>query len=266
VSLAPSLTEVLFAIGAGDHVVGVTDLCDRPPAVRGLPRVGGITSATLRLEAVVALRPDLVVAIGSDQEAAVEALAGLGLRVEVVPSASLGDVLEAARRLGEMTGRRAEGSALAAGLGARVAAVRRGVANLAQEDRPRVFFEVWDRPLMTAGPGTFLGEMVEMAGGDNVFADVEGRWVAVSPEAVLARDPEVVLTARRPGGPAGVADFAARPGWARLSAVRRGRVHALDGDLVSRPGPRLAEALEQVARYLHPGRFPGRPGAAQEAR
>jgi iron complex transport system substrate-binding protein len=109
---------------------------------------------------------------------------------------------------------------------------------------------------MTAGPDTFLGEIVERAGGANVFADVRGRYVQVSPEAILARDPEVILTAAREGGPVGAADFAARPGWSGVAAVAADRVHLLDGDLVSRPGPRVVEALERTAALLHPDRFP----------
>lgn len=257
VSLAPSLTETLFAVGAGRRVVAVTDLCDFPPAARGLPKVGGLTSANLHLESVVAARPHLVLSVGLNQEEAVEALRRLGLRVEVVPTdgGGLADVVAAVRRVGELTGRAAAGQRLAGELERRLAAVDRALADVPRAARPRVYYEVWDRPLMTAGPHSFLGEIVERAGGANVFGDVRGRWVQVSPEAVLARDPEVILTAARHGGPAGVDDFAARPGWAGITAVADGRVHLLDGNLVSRPGPRVVEALERVAALLHPGRF-----------
>jgi iron complex transport system substrate-binding protein len=257
VSLAPSLTETLFAIGAGDRVVAVTDLCDFPAAARRLPKVGGLTSANLHLESVVAARPDLVLSVGLNQEEAVSALRRLGLEVEVIPSDGEGfDAMTAAvRRLGALTGRRQQAERLAADLAGRIGAVEEALAGLPPSDRPRVYFEVWDRPLMTAGPDTFLGELVARAGGENVFADVRGRWVQISPEAVLARDPQWILTARRPGGPQGSADFASRPGWREVSAVAGGRVHLLDGDLVSRPGPRLVTALEEVATLLHPGRF-----------
>lgn len=257
VSLAPSLTETLFAVGAGPRVVAVTDLCDFPPAARGLPKVGGLTSANLHLERVVAARPDLVLSVGLNQEEAVAALSRLGLRVEVVPTdeGGLAEVVAAARRVGELTGRAAAGERVAGELERRLAAVDRALAGLPRTARPRVFYEVWDRPLMTAGPNSFLGELVERAGGANVFADVSGRWVQVSPEAVLARDPEVILTAARDGGPAGVDDFAARAGWSGIDAVAAGRVYLVDGNLVSRPGPRVVEALERVAAILHPERF-----------
>lgn len=258
VSLAPSLTETLFAIGAGERVVAVTDLCDFPPAARELPKVGGLTSSNLHLESVVAARPDLVVSVGLNQEEAVAALRRLGIPVVVVPTdRGLGEVVAAVRRLGELSGRSAAAEALAGELERRLAAVDGALAGLPPAARPRVYFEVWDRPLMTAGPDTFLGEIVERAGGANVFADVRGRYVQVSPEVVLARDPEVILTAKREGGPRGAADFAARPGWAAVDAITAGRVHLLDGDLVSRPGPRAVEALERTAALLHPDRFGG---------
>lgn len=258
VSLAPSLTETLFAIGVGERVVAVTDLCDFPPAARELPKVGGLTSSNLHLESVVAARPDLVVSVGLNQEEVVAALRRLGIPVVVVPTdQGLGEVVAAVRRLGELSGRSAAAGALADDLERRLAAVDGALAGLPAAARPRVYFEVWDRPLMTAGPDTFLGEIVERAGGANVFADVRGRYVQVSPETVLARDPEVILTAEREGGPGGAADFAARPGWDAVDAVAAGRVHLLDGDLVSRPGPRAVDALERTAALLHPDRFPG---------
>ncbi|HUO87306.1 MAG TPA: cobalamin-binding protein [Thermoanaerobaculia bacterium] len=264
VSLAPSLTETLFAIGAGDRLVAVTDLCDFPAAARELPRVGGLTSSNLHLESVVAARPDLVLSVGLNQEAAVAALRRLGIAVEVIPSdgEGLDATIAAVRRLGVLAGRRVEAARLADRLAGRIAAVEEALAGLPPTDRPRVYFEVWDRPLMTAGPDTFLGELVARAGGENVFADVSGRWVQVSPEAVLARDPQWILAAARPGGPQGADDFASRPGWRDVSAVADGRMHLLDGDLVSRPGPRLVAAFEEVAALLHPERFPAARGAA----
>lgn len=259
VSLAPSLTETLFAIGAGERLVAVTDLCNYPPAARELPKVGGLTSSNLHLESVVAARPDLVVSVGLNQEEAVAALRRLGVPVIVVPTdeGGLEEVVASVRRLGELAGRPAAADAVARQLERRLAAVDGALAGLPPAARPRVYFEVWDRPLMTTGPDTFLGEIVARAGGANVFADVRGRYVQVSPETVLARDPEVILTAEREGGPRGAADFAARPGWAAVDAVAAGRVHLLDGDLVSRPGPRVVEALERTAALLHPNRFPG---------
>lgn len=265
VSLAPSHTEILFAIGAGDHVVAATVEDDYPPEVEALPKVGGMTVETLDLERVLAARPDLVVALDFDQDDAVGALRRLGLRVEVIPAASLDDLFVAIRRLGEISARREAAEALAASLGERIERVRRKVESVPAEARPRVFYEVWDRPLMTAGPGTFVGELIETAGGVNVFGDVESLYPRVSLEAVLRRDPEVVLAPDFHGTLVTAGSLAARPGWEAVGAVRDGRVHTVDGDLVSRPGPRLVEALEIFARLLHPDRFEGPPAPAASA-
>lgn len=259
VSLAPSHTEVLFALGAGEQVVAVTEADDFPAAAAELPRVGGMTADTLDLERVLAARPDVVVALDFDQEQPVAALRRLGLRVEVIPASSLDDLFGAARRLGAISGREEAAERLAADLGERIERVRRAVAGLPLEVRPRVFYEVWDRPLMTAGPETFLGELIETAGGRNLFGEIASLYPRVSPEVVLRRDPEVILAPDYHGDPLSAEELAARAGWETMSAVRRGRVYTIDGDLVSRPGPRLVEALEIVARLLHPDRFPAAP-------
>jgi iron complex transport system substrate-binding protein len=255
VSLAPSLTETLFAVGAGGQVVAVTEYCNFPPAVSRVPRIGGLQDGSVDLERIVALRPDLVVTLAVGQGGTVAALRRLGVRVEVVPAETVDDALRAIRRLGALTGHRAEAARLEADLARRIRAVREKVAAVPPERRPRVFFQLWDEPLMTATGDTLAGQLVEMAGGVNVFADLAGRYPQVSPEAVLARDPQVILAPAHHAGAVNPDRLARRPGWDRIDAVRHGRVFVLDGDLVSRPGPRMAEALERVARSLHPERF-----------
>jgi iron complex transport system substrate-binding protein len=144
----------------------------------------------------------------------------------------------------------------------RVERVRRAVTGVPAAERPRVFYQVWDRPLMTAGPESFVGELIETAGGRNVFADVGSLYPRVSPEAVIRRDPDVILAPDHHGEPVSAEMLAARPGWEAIRAVRRRRVHTIDGDLVSRPGPRLVQGLEIIARLLHPERLA--PGPAPE--
>lgn len=264
VSLAPSLTEILFAIGAGDRLVGATTWCDHPAAARAVPRVGGVTSETIQLERVVAARPDVVLSIGLDQTEAVAALLRLGLRVEVLPTDDLADLFTTIHRLGRLSGRPSAAADLAADLRARIDRVRAAVAEVPPAQRPAVFYEVWDRPLMTAGPDTFLSELIELAGGRNVFSDLDAHYPEISPEAVVARDPQVILApTRHGGGPVDVAEFARRPGWGRMRAVRSGRIHTVDGDLVARLGPRVVEALEIFAHLLHPSRVPA-PGSVEE--
>ena len=255
VSLAPSLTEMVYALGAGPTLVGVTTVCNYPEAAQKLPKVGGMEDGGVDLEKVLSLKPDLVVAIGLYQSSTVEALRRLGLRVEIVPSQTVEDVFAAATRLGALLGREAEARRLTGDMARRIDRVRKATAALPEERRPRVFYQVWDKPLMTATRDTLIGRLVELGGGVNVFGDLSGRYVQVSPEAVLKRDPQVILAPTTHASRVDPKVLARTPGLAGVTAVRTGRISVLDGDLVSRAGPRIAEALELVARALHPELF-----------
>ncbi len=255
VSLAPSLTEMVYALGAGPQLVGVTTVCNYPEAARRLPKIGGMEDGGVDLEKVLSLKPDLVIAIGLFQSNTVDALRRLGLRVEVVPSQTVEDVFAAAGRLGTLLGREAAAKKLTADLGRRIDRVRKATAALPKARRPRVFYQVWDQPLMTATRGTLIGRLIDLSGGANVFDDLSGQYVQVSPEAVLERDPQVVLAPTTHASRVDPKILAKAPGLAGVTAVRTGRVYVLDGDLVSRAGPRIAEALELVARAIHPELF-----------
>ena len=265
VSLAPSLTELVFALGAGASLVGVTTYCDYPAAARRLPRVGGIEDGSIGLERVVRLRPDLVVAIGEGQADTVEALRRLGLRVEVVECQSIEDVFDSTARMGALLGRQPMAGRLAADLERRMARVGSLIRTVPAARRPRVFYELWDRPLMTATDKTMIGRLIGLAGGINIFGDLAGRYPQVSPEAVLKRDPQLILAPDHHASSVDGRDLAARLGLPDAGAAPRERVLILDGDLVSRAGPRIADALELLARLLHPELFPSRRAAAPGA-
>jgi iron complex transport system substrate-binding protein len=258
VSLAPALTEMLFAVGAGGQVVGVTEYCNFPPEAARVTKVGGMTSRTISLERVAALAPDLVLAYGLDQEEAVAALRRLGLPVQVLKSETVADVLDHLSEVGALTGHASVAARVRADLEGRMARVREVLA-AAAPPRPRVFYEVWDRPLMTAGRPSYINELITLGGGRNVFDDLAQGFVQVSEEAVLARDPEVILAPDQHLRPLNVESLLRRPVWRKMSAVEARRVHVLPGDLVSRPGPRLAAALETVAAAIHPGLFARAP-------
>ena len=255
VSLAPSLTEMAYALGAGPSLVGVTTVCNYPEAARRLPKVGGMEDGGIDLERVLSLKPDLVIAIGLYQSSTVEALKRLGVRVEIIPSQTLEDVFAAADRLGALLGRQTEARRLTADMRRRIDRVRKATAALPPNRRPRVFYEVWDQPLMTATRDTLIGRLIELGGGVNVFGDLTGRYVQVSPEAVLKRDPQVILAPTTHTSQVDAKSLEKRPGFSGVAAARTGRVYVLDGDLVSRAGPRIAEALELVARAIHPELF-----------
>ena len=252
VSLAPSLTEILFAVGAGDAVVGVTRYCDHPQAATTRAQVGGIEDGSIDLERVLALSPNLVLAIGDGQRSTVEALRRFGVRVEVLPGRRLVQVLGTIDRVGELAGRKAAARRLHADLHRRVERVRRAVGGVRAGRRPRVFYQLWDDPLMTGTRRTLIGELIELAGGVNLFADLPGAYPLVSLESVLERDPEVIVAPDHHAAPVSRETVLRRPGLAATSAVRTGRVLMVAGDTISRPGPRIVDALELLAQACHP--------------
>jgi len=253
VSLAPSVTEILFVIGAGPQVVGIDDWSNYPPEAQGKARVGSYWPPTV--EKVVELQPDLVVAAGEQLDWA-GMLEGLGLKVLVVDPQTVDEVEAAITLLGRVTGRAYDTARVVTDIRLRVSAVTSRVAAVPESARPRVFYMLYWDPLMTVGPNSLIGRLIEAAGGRNIAADAASDYPEYSLEALIARDPQVIVIAagHDPGAPA-AADLKGRPGFALLSAVREGRVYAVDPDVMSRPGPRIADALEQLARLFYPELF-----------
>ncbi|MGE5592778.1 MAG: ABC transporter substrate-binding protein [Betaproteobacteria bacterium] len=247
VSTAPSNTEILFALGLGDKVVGVTDSCDYPPEAKAKPKVGAVQ---LNYEKIVAMSPDLVVAVGSLQRQAITRLSELGVTVLAVDPKSIDGVLHAITLIGKATGAQDRASELVRELSGRMKRVAQKLAGLAQSERPRVFVEIWGEPLMTAGPGTFVDELVYAAGGWNIAHDAKGEWPEFSAEAVIERDPDVVILTNF-----NKAEALARRAWQGISAYKAGRVYEVNPDLLVRPGPRLVDGLETLAALLHPELF-----------
>lgn len=245
ISLAPSVTEILYRIGAGPRVVGVTNHCNFPAAVSAVTRVGDMN---VDFESILALKPDLVVALAGLQKGTIDRLKHLGLSVLVLNPRTIRDVPRHMRLLGRTTGQNDSGGKAAQEFERRVNAVRSKTAKAFSQ--PRVFVEIWNEPLMTAGPGTYIHELIEAAGGSNIAADASGEWPQFSHEALLQRNPEVIILTCY-----NKAEALKRKAWQGLSALRNGRVFEINPDIYVRPGPRLADALEELAAMLHPGIF-----------
>jgi len=254
VCLTPATTETLFAVGAGPSVVAVTTTDTYPPEVKGLPTVGGYSPNTVSTEAILTAQPDLVLATTGFHDPVTDALERLGLTVLTRPDPDSFEELAAAIELtGRATGCGDRAAAVSADLLRRVALVRGRTAAVPAADRPRVLYVLWDDPLLTAGPASFVGRMIEEAGGVNVFADAAQQFPRVSDEAVVSRRPDLILAPDH--GRAGLPDrLRARPGWGAVPAVRAGRIRTVDEDLVNRPGPRLIDGLEAVERLIREGR------------
>ncbi|MFB3819926.1 MAG: ABC transporter substrate-binding protein [Candidatus Methylomirabilales bacterium] len=246
VSLAPSLTETVFALGRGDWLVGVSDLCNYPEAAREKPRVGGIGAPDL--ERIVLLRPDLVlITAEANSRQLVLQFDRLGIQTFAVTPSSFPGILEAIARLGRVTDAEARGAELAAGIRRRVEALGR---RLAHRPRPGALVLIWTDPLIAAGPSTFLHDLIGLAGGENL-ARGQAPYPRLGWEDMLAAAPEVIVVASHRGD---VAETLRRAwqGWRAVPAVRTGRVVSAPADLILRPGPRVAEAVEVLARALHP--------------
>ena len=249
VSLAPSNTESLFTIGGGSLLVGVTDFCNYPPEALDLPKVGGF--ADINLELVVSMDPDLVLADSLHIPEIVPALEGLGIPVAVIIPQSIDGVLASLRLVGTLTGFEEAAAEFAASLENRRDQLTTMVAG---QPAPRVFWEL-SGDLWTAGPGSFVDDLITTAGGSNVAADAGNAWVQLNAEVVIASDPEFIFLADHPYGE-DTGTVSSRPGWSELTAVVQGRViEIVDVDTISRPGPRVMDALAYIARTLHPGVF-----------
>lgn len=254
ISLLPSNTEILFAVGAGDQVVGVTSYCNYPPEASSRDQVGGITVQSISIETIIALEPDLVLTNPAQSEIT-ETLTETGLTVIVLDPATLEDIYANIELVGRVTGHPAEAATLVANLRNRTEAVKKAVAAIPEEEKLSVFYEVWHDPLITAGPNTFIGQIIELAGGRNIFADLKEDWPQVSAEVVVTHNPAVILGPESHGSELTAEKIGVRPGWANIDAVQNDRVYLLDPDAVSRPGPRIVEMLEEIARDLYPDQF-----------
>jgi iron complex transport system substrate-binding protein len=254
VSLAPANTEILFAIGAGAQVVGRDEASDYPAEALSLPTIGGYSG--FNLEAIVALHPDLVLAGGINTPELVASLEKLGLTVYLLPNpTTLEEMYTNLETVARLTGHESETATLVESLKRRVAAVDEKIMPLSYA--PTVYYELDatdpTKPY-TAGPGSFVDLLIARAGGINVGAELQSQWAQISLEQLVVANPAIIILGDAAYGetPEKVAQ---RPGWGTLTAIQTGQVFEFDDNLVSRPGPRLVDGLEALAKLLHPGVF-----------
>jgi iron complex transport system substrate-binding protein len=259
VSLAPSNTEILFELGAGDNVVGVTDVCDYPHNFATWVEAGNMTSIgnywQPAVEPIIALDPDLVFAATSSEETA-ETLRNLGYNVLIVEPKTINGVLSGIQLIGKATGNHIKAGELVSELRQRIDAV----TNSASEATliPAVYHEIWGPDIQSAGPGTFIDELIALAGGQNIFHDAISSFPIVSSETVIERNPDVIIFPHMYMGTqswGSYEDIANRPGWNVITAIQNDNFHIIDASIISRSGPRLVDALEIIAKMIHPELF-----------
>jgi iron complex transport system substrate-binding protein len=243
VSLAPSNTENLFAIGVGDKVVAVTDFCNYPPEVKNITKIGGFT--TIDIEKVVSLNPDLVVASEGNGQQNVETLKNLGLTVVAFSPKSIDDIKKNVLLLGRITGEEENASKLVNFIDEKIASSRNEF-----ERKPKVVHILWHEPIWVSGSGTFIDEIISIVGGENVFSDLKG-WKAVSKEDIISKNPDIVLVSSGSGmGGEGNATYEFVVSELDIDAVKEGRVYIIDADLISRPSYRIVYAAENISDIL----------------
>jgi len=245
VSLAPATTELVFALGAGERLVGRTTWCDFPAEAREVADVGNGIGPNV--EAIAARRPDLVLLYPSESNrAALAQLERLGITVAVVEQDAIAEWRATARKVAVLLGVPAAADSLLSDLDRRLAAA--GLPSAASRSpRPGVFIAVGANPPIAIGRGSFVSELVELAGGRNAFEDVPGPSAVVSLEAIVAKSPDMVLYL---GADSAAPTIARRPGWSAIRAVRRGRVIGVEGSQFNRPSPRIPEAVTELRRRL----------------
>ncbi len=250
ISLAPSNTEMLFALGLQEKVVGVSEYCNYPPEALEIPRAGSFSEPNI--EQILSLEPDLVIAVPL-QDKEFSRLEELGIPLLAVDPTSVEEIYSSLELIGEATGAEEEASLLVEDLREKIGAVKEKVGHLSPEERVRVYYEVYSDPLMSVGGDTVIHELLEAAGGINIFEDMEAAYPQVSSEVIVDRDPEVIVFPDYHGTEEfPVREILERSGWGSVSAVQDDRVYGVDPDKISRSGPRIAEVVEELAELFYP--------------
>ncbi|SDK69775.1 ABC transporter substrate-binding protein [Natronincola ferrireducens] len=260
ISASPSQTETLFILGLADNIIAVSDYCDYPQEALDKEKIGGYKN--LNTEKIIELSPDILFIYGDGDEEAIKLIEAAGITIARFEPETIDEVFSAITITGEMMGTEEKAETVVAELTAKRDSI---VEKVKEQETVSAFYEIWHEPLMAAGTGSFMDELITLAGGENVAKDAEGAYPIFSEEALVERNPEVYLIpashyieffdmteedkAER------IAEITSRPGYGEIDAVKNNRIELLEPNVVSRPGVRIVEALEMIAKALHPQLF-----------
>ncbi|MCX5697837.1 MAG: cobalamin-binding protein [Candidatus Omnitrophica bacterium] len=249
ISLAPATTEILFALGLDNEIVGVSSYCDYPQAAKSKDKVGNFSQPNI--EKIISLKPDIIFATGLEQAGPVSQLRQLGLKVYVSDPSNMKELFNSIKDIGRLSAKEKEADALIIRMQSVIDALALKVNLIPSRKRPRVFVEIWHDPLITAGKSSFIDELITLAGGNNVASCVTKSYVYFSSEDVIRRNPECIILTYMGKGSLG--NIKSRLGWGKISAVKNNRIYNdIDPDILLRPGPRLAEGLLELHKRLYP--------------
>lgn len=245
VSLGPSATEILFAIGAGDKIVARTDFCDYPEQVSDIPSVGGFDSTNISLESIISFEPDLVYLFAGMHDNLIKPLEELGIKVFVSDASSIKAIEKEILDAGKLINRQEEAVNVVAEMDAKLSEVRNFAAESRKEgEYPSVFWQVWDEPLMSVGKQSFINDMISAAGGKNIFEDIDAAYPIVSEEAVIAANPKYIFIT-------GNADNRSKILFNAMKKDSGATVCYVDSDKFSRPSPRCVDAVEEISKKIY---------------
>lgn len=249
VSLAPSVTEMLFALGVGGYTVGVTDRCDYPPEARDIESIGAFGAPSI--EKLLALSPDLIIGTGLQHRDVTTALRRSGIRVLWIETTNFSEMFEALRVIGKEVGQPRRAEEVVAAMQTELQALAERYRDIPVGQRPRVFVELWNDPITTAGKRSFVDELITSAGGVNVAHELDSAYPVVSPEQVIEWNPDVILLGYM-NQRAPKKTLAKRIGWGDVEAVRSGNlINDISSDVLLRPGPRLIQGAKALSQRLH---------------
>lgn len=246
VSLSPAATEIVCAVGAADKLVARSDFCDYPPEVKNLPSAGGFDGKTISLETLLAFSPDFVYMTKGMHDFLAQPLESRGIRTYLSEADSVQSVFDEILEIGQITGNQKKADELCKKIADEIETLR---SSAYAEERPPVYWEIWNAPYMSVGGKSFLNELISIAGGKNIFSEVQQTYPVVNDEAIIAANPKVIFIsdAYKNGGEA----IKARNGWQKIDAVKNGQIFSLNADIISRPGPRIAQAAELLHQKIH---------------
>jgi iron complex transport system substrate-binding protein len=248
VSLAPNITETLFALGLGSEIAGVTLFCNYPEEAKKKPKVGGLIN--LSLETIVSLEPDLIIATADgNRKETIDQLENIGLPVYVINPRNVMEILGMISHIGMITGREGEAERLTRNLEERIENV---LAHREGLSRPRVFMQVGMDAMISAGRNTFLNELITMAGGDNIAGDSAIRYPRFGTEEIIIKNPEYIIVSSMKKGDSLKRAREMWKRWDAISAVKNNNIHIIDSDIITRPSPRIISGLEELFTIIHP--------------
>lgn len=249
ISLAPATTEILFALGLDEEIVGVSSFCNYPGKARAKEKVGSFSRPNI--EKIIALKPDMIFCTGLEQNIAVAQLRRLKFKVFVSDPVHKAELFESIRQIGILVGKPTQAETLINNMRSAIEEVENEISRIPEYKKPKVFIELWHDPLMTAGKGSYLDELLRLAGGVNIAGDTVRPYSYFSAEQVIKRNPDCIIITYMSGlNP--VSDIERRTGWSGISAVKNKRVYNdINPDLLLRPGPRLPDGLKKLYKCLY---------------